>query len=271
MLIGLKGTSSAGDLMTDLIATAVPKSLNGGCEAFVHEGMDVAATQVCNDVMGVLQNLFLPQGYEILVTGHSLGAGTASLLGLTLRERLCEAPTPWWWRFRVNRGGKSVCRYASQVRVLAFATPPVMDLATAKSCECFITSVVNHGDVIPRSSVVNIVMMMMTVSEIDILLRNTGITETFNLTSEEAEALLQRAVKNTPQEAASSLFVPGKVVLLSDNERGEQQAALTDGGDLSLRSIHFQSSMVTDHLGAPYRESLFRAVEGNTKEISLKK
>ena len=58
--------------------------------------------------------------FEIVVTGHSLGAGTACLLAVLLREEL---------------GLKNV-------RGVGFATPPVIDRKAALACADYITSVV---------------------------------------------------------------------------------------------------------------------------------
>lgn len=87
LVVGLKGTGSPSDILTDLVCNAVPLELFSGHTAHVHEGMSAAAVKVANELEGLLDTLAYPQGYRVTVLGHSLGAGSASILGLLLRDR----------------------------------------------------------------------------------------------------------------------------------------------------------------------------------------
>ena len=117
------------------------------------------------------------------VTGHSLGAGTACLLAILLREEMRIAgvrrappppcsrrprnlalPGPCPAHFLCNSSARATHERAlprtrlcvSQVRGVGFATPPVVDKAAALGCKSYIWSVVNHTDVVPRASVRNV-------------------------------------------------------------------------------------------------------------------
>mmetsp|Transcript_57512 Transcript_57512/g.130302 ORF Transcript_57512/g.130302 Transcript_57512/m.130302 type:complete len:436 (+) Transcript_57512:403-1710(+) len=255
-VIGIKGTQSPADVLTDLVCKAVPRE-HGDKIAFVHEGMSVAAATVEDQVFYTLLHLFFPQGYSVVITGHSLGAGTAALLGLALRERLAEDP-----RAQSSFLGTS---WAHRVQVRAFATPPVIDLATTRRCQGFITSVVNNRDVIPRASVSNMVSMITMVSEVDKDLRSSEFNpSTYAPTREKVKQMAANVSAQAPQEknAAEFLFVPGRVVYMYDEKKRPGQACvLTDGNHWSLRTINFSRSMITDHLAEQYRESLKRAME----------
>jgi sn1-specific diacylglycerol lipase len=118
----------------------------------LHEGMYTAAEMVCADTQHLVEKFFLPQGYQILVCGHSLGAGVACLLGLFLQSRI-HATNP------------------SNLRVLAYATPACLDYETAKAVASFTTSVVNNTDCVARLSVMNLVTMNRLFLEMDATLK----------------------------------------------------------------------------------------------------
>jgi len=69
------------------------------------------------------------KGFHFVVTGHSLGAGSASMLTILLRPVL----------------GNVIC--------FGFATPACVDMALSKESQSYVTSVVFRDDVVPRASV----------------------------------------------------------------------------------------------------------------------
>jgi hypothetical protein len=93
-LIGIKGTSHFEDLLTDCCGQAIQHDLGssfvegGPTEISCHEGIFAAANRLANDIEVLLDELLLPNKYNLLVTGHSLGAGVAALLGVILRSRI---------------------------------------------------------------------------------------------------------------------------------------------------------------------------------------
>ena len=46
------------------------------------------------------------------------------------------------------------------LKVLAFASPPVLDYDAALASKSFTTTIVNNSDIIPRSSLSNLVVML---------------------------------------------------------------------------------------------------------------
>jgi pimeloyl-ACP methyl ester carboxylesterase len=113
----------------------------------------------------VLKDLFHSQGYEIVVVGHSLGAGTAVLLAILLKEEL-GLKKEHSFRFlsflffvrelSLMRTRMMTYGVLMQVRAFGFATPPVTDIKTAKRCAGYITSVSHQTDVITRASLANL-------------------------------------------------------------------------------------------------------------------
>lgn len=160
VLLGVRGTNSLHDVLTDLAAVPVkwppedyheatkpPKradeipssesfsSLEGTKEVlptdkgqYVHAGMGRAAMWLFKEVIFCLQS-FSEKGYKVLTTGHSLAAGVVTLLSILLRP------------------------YIPELQCFAYATPACMGELLGDSCRDYVTSVVLAHDVVPRASV----------------------------------------------------------------------------------------------------------------------
>ena len=150
-VIGVKGTSSFEDMLTDLCGQAVSIDLpapfvnkgEDGAEITqirCHEGIYQAAKRLVDDLVVLVEELLLPAGYQLVLTGHSLGAGTAALAAVLLRTRF------------------PVLRDPKRLYVWAFASPPVLDYDTAQACAPFLTTVVNNSDIIPSCSLSNLIV-----------------------------------------------------------------------------------------------------------------
>ena len=186
ILIGVKGTSSFEDMLTDLCGQAVSYPLrepltmknnigSGGIadssatkstvtidEVRCHEGIILAARRLTDDLVPLVKEFFIPQGYKIRIVGHSLGAGVAALCGLLL---ISQFPKELLSKAKYDGRGDSAINVPSytqkqRLEVLAFASPPILDYETALACKQFCTTVVNNSDIIPRASVSNLVVTM---------------------------------------------------------------------------------------------------------------
>ena len=124
IILSIRGTLSIADMLVDLEGIAFPFA--GG---LAHVGVARMARGVWSQV-GSLINNESPQDYELILTGHSLGAGVASLLTIMiLHERLVPP--------------------AHKVHCLAFAPPPVFyNTAKVKNDPLsHITAYVHNDDV----------------------------------------------------------------------------------------------------------------------------
>lgn len=284
VIIGLKGTSTFSDVLTDLIA--IPKE-HVGChfddELFsaettardgkagavasmrCHEGIFTAAIWMADHLQDMIENLFVPLNYRVVICGHSLGAGTACLLGLELRSRIKA--------FRKNY---------TDLRVIAFAAPPVVSFKASKACAPFVTAVVNNSDVITRCSVSNLAVMNKLLLLVLTKLKEKGlewnsmsamkrwydehskIDDDLLLTEKELDDFFEQT-HAAPENEEEALFVPGRVVVVWDkgeNDDYQMGGIVTDCGMRMLRQVELSVTFITDHLvNVGYRPNLLKLQE----------
>jgi len=300
-IIAIKGTSGLEDMLTDCCGQAVEFELKNG--PFVedgagtihcHEGILLAAKKLARDVETVVEELFLPNNYQIVITGHSLGAGAAALLGILLRSRFEE--------LRSDAG--------KRLKVLAFASPPVVDYEASLACESFCTTIVNNSDIIPRSSLSNLVVMMEFLKILNKKLEEKGkkpkdfksaskflkmLTTSDGdmvMSPDEIKEGMEDAFENVDLKDPDHLYVAGKVYHMYDIWSKERYDEVEDaveketadeakedisqaeaekdlssvrtaervyaghGASSVLRFIELDPRMLTDHLSPGYRSSL---------------
>lgn len=122
----LPGTSNIGDIATDFNADE-ERLLSG----YAHKGMVQSARWLLGELSEVLVHLYT-KGYEVVVVGHSLGAGVGSLFTAMLRPQI------------------------SSVMCYGFGTPACVDeQLLVRMVDC-VVSVVNRDDFVPRLSVQNV-------------------------------------------------------------------------------------------------------------------
>ena len=105
---------------------------------YAHEGFILASSLVYYSALPVIQRL-MDGGKRLVVTGHSLGAGVASLVGLHLR------------------------RLYPSVQVFAFAPPASVSLRMSMDMRDYVTSFILMNDIVPRLSVYSASRMLQTI------------------------------------------------------------------------------------------------------------
>ncbi|XP_022599250.1 sn1-specific diacylglycerol lipase beta [Seriola dumerili] len=136
VLVAVRGTLSLRDVLTDLSAECENLPIEGVCGAcYGHKGMCQAAGYIYKKLVndGILNQAFsVAPEYKLVITGHSLGAGTASLLAILLRNSF---PT---------------------LQCYAFSPPGgLLSKALADYSKDFVLSVVLGKDLVPRLSIPN--------------------------------------------------------------------------------------------------------------------
>jgi len=127
------------------------------CEGKAHAGFAALATKLWNEVEDfIVEKLRENPGYNLVITGHSLGAGTATLISLKLNYE---------HYFSKIRGLESV-----KVRCFAFAPPPsYMPNDSSKFTEATKNtySFIHENDCVPFLSVDAIHRLAHTMKEVD--------------------------------------------------------------------------------------------------------
>lgn len=95
----------------------------------MHGGVG-GASVVLYERLGVAARVLSRAGFCVELIGHSLGAGTAALLAIALREQ----------------------SNLDNVKAVCFAPPPVVSAHIANKCADYCISIANGHDVIPRAS-----------------------------------------------------------------------------------------------------------------------
>jgi hypothetical protein len=157
--LSIRGTATINDVITDIRQMPVPFPDNDPEHTVEKEddwtsifqgqgvalnGMASAAINLFREHIDSLVSL-AKQGYRIRITGHSLGGGVATMIGiLVLRhlERYTELTN--------SLKSGTTLEESDLLRVYAYGTPSCVDAKLADSVDSFVTTVILHDDVFPR-------------------------------------------------------------------------------------------------------------------------
>lgn len=140
IVICIRGTANLIDSLTDVAATHDPLTVIKGkgsskdelVHGYGHSGVLRSARNLFSQIRNaVLDSLARYPGYELLITGHSLGAATAAVLSLIMRD---DDDFP-------------------RAIAVCIGPPPCMSLELAEETASTTITVVNGPDIVPRLSV----------------------------------------------------------------------------------------------------------------------
>ena len=172
VVVAIRGTRSLSDAVVhDLVCIAVP-FLNG----MAHKGMARAALAVIASVREVVNKALCDnKGFGVVLTGHSMGAGTAALATMLLLEGCSTMGSTMSSTMRGAMGGRRQSIYGSllppntPVRCFAFAPPPVFAPfeAAPQGTRDAILAFKHGDDVFANSSLLSLRALLITCRIVD--------------------------------------------------------------------------------------------------------
>jgi Lipase (class 3) len=288
-LIAVKGTSDVADMITDACGLSVRYNMTsnvnndddkngepiGGPEAEAattttvlvacHEGILDASWALAHDIQPLVEELFLPAGYNILLVGHSLGAGVACMVGNLLRTRLPALCKPYQQQqrtFPVIDDGNETPSIALTLplEVVAFAPPPMLNLEAAVATSDFTTSIVNNDDMIPRTSVSNLVSLIRFLAIVDKRLGEKGFRPTGPVGA--VQLLTKVLVGGSDDDGENDAIMTGQEIFDGLNEARGQ-------GTNSTTNYRQQVMDDMDHLFVPGKVVVLYEKHGTVDEYSI--
>jgi len=163
IIVAIRGTASIRDALTDLVC--VPEELKEeerslyGADiglTHVHAGMWKAAKRLSLDLSPRVSQLLVENpDFQLVVTGHSLGAGTATLLTLLWRKEFAEKTQVTCFAFAIPQTmNEEAARATGAPRTVdsSLTGTSYPTLGTAGFEHPLITSMILGNDLVPRLS-----------------------------------------------------------------------------------------------------------------------
>lgn len=217
VVICVRGTANIVDSLTDIAATQDPfavREIEGGTDVrkgYGHAGVIRSARNLFARIRSVtLEALTENQGFELMITGHSLGAATAAVLAMIMRD---DPTFP-----------KAVA--------FSFAPLPCLSEEIVELTDEFVVTLVNGPDIVPRLSVAVLLPFIATAryvkdmsakrkAMVAVGLRSMAVKwDELNRHNEETVKDLQK------HHEGRRLFIPGRVFqLVQRNEVNRRDVA----------------------------------------------
>uniref|UniRef100_A0A0E0EV22 Fungal lipase-type domain-containing protein n=1 Tax=Oryza meridionalis TaxID=40149 RepID=A0A0E0EV22_9ORYZ len=150
VILGIRGTHTVYDLVTDLIALSDKKVSPKGFSA--HFGTYEAARWYLHHELGLIRKcLEKHKDYKLRLVGHSLGGASAALLAIILRKK-----------------SKEELGFSPDIiSAVGYGTPPCVSREIAQSCASYVSTVVLQDDIIPRLSAASLARLRAEILKTD--------------------------------------------------------------------------------------------------------
>ena len=245
LVLAIRGTFSLKDAILDAVADEVP-FLDG----FAHKGILNGARLILSKVSVTLtETLSQFSGYSLVVTGHSLGAGTAELITMELLS-------------------SNVLPAGSQVKCLALAPPPVFrsKKKISKEISSAIQIYINNYDCVPRLSLASVSRLLATVREVDSL--GLSLSEQLSILADRDSQEVQenimklRDVVKVQRKSFPDLEHPGTIYhIIKSSEDDEKHLVYHSKSSTFTSAILLLENMIVDHLHSSYETTILKLVK----------
>lgn len=252
VVLAIRGTYSFADVITDIVCDE--EVFLGG---FAHRGIHRGAKKIMREGgQHLMEALEQRPDYKLVVTGHSLGAGTAILICMDILAGNFKEAVP----------------KQTHVQCIALAPPPVY--RTDKKIDDRYTDnihiYINNNDCVPRLSLANMAKLMAMMRAVDSLEMSPlqHLQMLAGVKEPEVEANMNKvleAIDEAQQDRFPFLDHPGKIFYL--RKRDDQQSKETHfslynkQSDFFSRKLLLFENMILDHLQPYYEEAFAKVVQ----------
>ena len=248
LVLAIRGTFSLKDAVLDAVAEE-EEFLDG----WAHQGILSGAREILSKLSERLTEvLALPEfsHYRLVVTGHSLGAGTAELITMELISSNLLA--------------------GREVRCVALAPPPVFrsDHALPPSLSSAIQIFVNNYDLVPRLSLASVSRLLATVREVDSL--GLSLSEQLSvLADRDTEEVRQnlerlREVIRAQRQSFPDLEHPGTIYHIRRSASDDKKQLVYQSKSKAFtRAILLLENMIVDHLHSSYEATIINLTQNS--------
>eukprot|EP01133_Synstelium_polycarpum_P007865 gene7865-9233_t len=245
VVLSIRGTFNHFDVITDLVAKA--KQYRGGV---AHLGMILCAHKKMKETEAILlKALHANQGYRLIVTGHSLGAGVGSVFTFLFYDAHPEIP----------------------IHCYAFGPPCILsyELATHEIVQSLVTSFCMNDDIVPRLSFCSLFYLREVLDSV-LSQSKTKIQRGFHIVSagnglgDNLTKRISKVLKVSPTIDLShvehnpsgevQMYPPGRLVRMVKMAKNQYVAERVD--NRSFDKILVSVSMFTDHMPQKYERGL---------------
>ena len=265
VILTVRGTFSLSGIITDLAGYCEPF-----CGGQAHAGMAVAARETWDTLwQDILQPQMqaLPATYDLVITGHSLGAGVACLINILVHDRVAQGHLP------ELQGRRISC--------WAMAPPPVFSpLSAAPTAVANTVAFVHQYDCVPSLSVDAIRKLMACLDRLQAVLAKHPVWEMavqrWELGEPQPELVAAYAAPKEqplrPLERAPMLVVPAKQLVWLEKQVAADTRQVTGYLAHALDPVKYADRVldlelpdcVADHLTTEY-ETAFAKLLGAGK------
>jgi hypothetical protein len=239
VVLAIRGTFSMTGMLVDLAAFS-----DDFCGGQAHAGMGKMARATWNKASEEIALLdSVPKDYDLVVTGHSLGAGVACLITILLYYEKKHNPN---------------MRLPDKIRCMAYASPPVFyPLSVAADAVQNTVAYVHNMDCVSSLSVDGVRRFVRTINDLDIPLVKMPRKETYPgfTPPQELVEIVNKSAKDPlpPKDRAPLLCIPAhSLVWLQEKEEDQYSTKVLDPLLYCEKVIDVHSRMVGDHMQPKY-------------------